>query len=109
MTPLTRGGSNSAENLCLSHKLCNLRKGAMTAAEYFALLDEVVAEAGDALAVPDQDWAAAIGEAGDVAGVGADPPPDRSDVVAADAASGDAGSAAAEGTDAAAGVGEPEP
>ena len=36
-TPLSRGGSNSRENICLSCASCNLRKNTKTAEEFLAL------------------------------------------------------------------------
>lgn len=36
MVPLSRGGSNAAENICLACPTCNMRKGRKTASEFMA-------------------------------------------------------------------------
>lgn len=40
MIPLSRGGADKLENLCLACPTCNLRKGAKTAEEFIALTNE---------------------------------------------------------------------
>ena len=41
LTPITRGGSNLYENLGIAHLICNIRKQAMTLAEWFIKQGEI--------------------------------------------------------------------